>query len=103
MAHSKEFIQAIWEKGRIARGSDPKIWRKDTCNAWIKRNEYGNRSSQFGWEIDRITTGIKGGSYTISNCRPLQWRNNVKKSGGNLVCVVHAKRGSYRRENETIK
>jgi hypothetical protein len=78
MAHSKEFITAIWGKGRIVRGHDPKIWRKDQCNAWIKKSEYGKRSSQFGWEIDKITTGQKGGEYTNSNCRPLQWQNNIK-------------------------
>lgn len=87
MAHSKAFIQLIWEKGKKVRGHNANIWRKDQCGAWIKRSEYGNRSSQFGWEIDRISAG---GVYAAWNCRPLQWQNNVAKSNGRLTCAVQA-------------
>lgn len=87
MAHTEEFIQKIWEKGRTVPGHVNSIWRKDQCDAWIKRGEYGNRNSQFGWEIDRISAG---GDYTVINCRPLQWENNLAKSAGNLKCKVTA-------------
>lgn len=87
MAHSKEFIQDIWEKGTTVRGHEKSIWRKDQCGAWIKRVEYGNRKSQFGWEIDRISAG---GAYIRSNCRPLQYQNNIAKSDGRLSCVTTA-------------
>lgn len=87
MAHTPEFIQKIWEKGKTVRGHDSGVWRKDQCDAWIKRSEHGNRDSQFGWEIDRISAG---GEYSVSNCRPLQWRNNVAKSDGRLKCVTTA-------------
>jgi hypothetical protein len=87
MAHSKEFIDAVWRKGRAVPGHVSLIWRKDQCNAWINKSQYGNRNSQFGWEIDRISAG---GAYTISNCRPLQYANNVAKGDGRLTCTVTA-------------
>lgn len=98
--HTQEFIQTIWEKGQIVPGHDKNIWRKDQCKAWIKRNEHGNRNSQFGWEIDRISAG---GKYISSNCRPLQWKNNLAKSDGNLKCVTTAEVSfSGRHNNKAI-
>ena len=87
MAWSEDTIQKVWEKGRAVEGNDSAKWRKDECGAWIARNQYGNRDSQYGWEIDHISSG---GSDTVSNLRPLQWRNNVDKSDGRLKCNVTA-------------
>ncbi|MCJ8289265.1 MAG: HNH endonuclease [Crocinitomicaceae bacterium] len=78
----------VWAKGKIIRGHDSSVWRKDQCDAWIKYSEYGNRKSQFGWEIDHISPG---GKTILSNLRPLQWRNNVAKSNGWLKRATTAK------------
>lgn len=87
--HSPKFLDAVWAKGTIDPHNDPDVWRKDQCGAWIGRH-YRSRYSQYGWEVDRITTGQNGGEYTVGNCRPLQWRNNADKSGGRLKCKVTA-------------
>ncbi len=87
MAHSPVFINQVWRKGKTVPGVDPAAWRKDQCGAWIRRVDYGNRNSSYGWEIDRI---VAGGPYVASNCRPLQWQNNIAKSDGRLKCVVTA-------------
>lgn len=87
MAWSDDMIQKVWEKGRVVEGNDPKVWRKDECEAWIKRSDYGNRKSQYGWEIDHISPG---GEDVLSNLRPLQWENNVDKGDGRLKCNVTA-------------
>jgi hypothetical protein len=78
-------IQAVWEKGTAVPGFDKNVARKDECNAWMQRNKYGNRESDFGWEIDHISPG---GADTLSNLRPLQWLNNVEKSDGRLKCNI---------------
>jgi len=85
MSYSYEIIQKVWEKAKIIPSNDPNEWRKDECEAWIARDEYGNRNSQYGWEIDHISPG---GSDSISNLRPLQWGNNVDKSDGRLKCNI---------------
>jgi len=83
-----EVVQRVWGKGRTASPNDPNMWRKDECGAWIRRSEYGNRNSEFGWEIDHISP--EGGD-NLSNLRPLQWNNNATKREGRLKCPVIAK------------
>ena len=85
MSFSDERIQQVWEKGKITGDYSPDSWRKDECNVWIKRDDYGNRNSKYGWEIDHISPG---GSDKLSNLRPLQWQNNTDKSDGRLKCNV---------------
>ena len=81
MSFSKEMVQAVWEKGHVVPGYDSSQCRKDQCGAWMVRSEYGNRNSDYGWEIDHISPG---GADVLSNLRPLQWQNNVAKSDGRL-------------------
>ncbi|HRJ07361.1 MAG TPA: HNH endonuclease signature motif containing protein [Prosthecobacter sp.] len=80
-----EKIQLVWNKGAIPIPQEAANWRKDTCGAWIARNQYGNRDSNYGWEIDHINPN---GGDAISNLQPLQWENNVAKSDGRHKCVV---------------
>ncbi|MEI7013843.1 HNH endonuclease signature motif containing protein [Leptospira licerasiae] len=87
MAWTEQEIQRVWEKGQVALPNNPDEWRKDDCGAWLNRKQYGNRNSDFGWEIDHIRAG---GSDSLSNLRPLQWKNNVDKSDGRLKCKVES-------------
>ena len=73
-------VNAVWQKGQIIFGQDPNIYRKDTCGALMKKSEYGNTNSQYGWEIDHIKPSSLGGSDALYNLQPLQWENNRSKS-----------------------
>ncbi|MGL4598867.1 MAG: HNH endonuclease signature motif containing protein [Bacteroidia bacterium] len=92
MSFTEKEIQAVWEKGEIVNGNDPNDVRKDVCEAWMVRNDYGKQST-YGWNIDHITPVSKGGSDELSNLRPLQWENNASKSDGRLVCAITSKGG----------
>jgi hypothetical protein len=95
MNSDEEEIQEVWEKGHVVSGIDPDRWRKDDCDAWIGRIEYGNRDSQYGWEIDHIDPD---GGDDLSNKRPLQWENNLAKGDSKeLKCVVSSS------ENKNVK
>ncbi|MGE3243872.1 MAG: HNH endonuclease signature motif containing protein [Pirellulales bacterium] len=78
---------AVWFKGRAVPGVDGDKWRLDVCGAWIGWQFYGNRNSQYGWEVDHIDP--RGGD-GLHNLQPLQWENNVAKGDGHLACVVTA-------------
>ena len=58
-------MEHIWNKGRKIPGSDDNVWRLDVYDSKIQRNEYGNRRSRHGWEIDHIPNG--GEIYQIFN------------------------------------
>lgn len=90
MGFSDSDVQKVWEKGQIVSNNDPAIWRKDQCGAWVGRSKYGNRDSQYGWEIDHITAEASGGGDELSNLRPLQWENNASKQDGRLSCPITA-------------
>ena len=89
-AFTENEINAVWNKGKIIPGQDPNIWRKDACNATIKRGEYGNTNSSNGWEIDHIKPKSLGGSDDLSNLQPLQWENNRHKGDNwpNWSCKI---------------
>jgi hypothetical protein len=73
-------IQAVWEKGRVVPGVDPRFKRKGVCGAWIERSAYG-KTAQLGsgWEIDHVKPVARGGSDELYNLQPLQWQNNRAK------------------------
>ena len=51
----------------------------DICGAPIKFSHYGDRGSEFGWEIDHIIPESRGGISHLDNYQPLQWENNLAK------------------------
>jgi HNH endonuclease len=84
MEYSEEIIWQVWSRGEVAGGNDPVYWRKDLFGAWLYRGHYENRNSEYGWIIDHIKALDKGGTDNISNLRPLQWENSIRKADSNI-------------------
>ena len=88
MGLTEELIQLVWEKGLKVEEYDPNRVRKDACGAWMIKEDYGDRNSVFGWEVDHIypkskleELGVPEDNIdNILNLRPLNWRNNDSKS-----------------------
>lgn len=78
----------VWDKARIIEGYDPNLYRHDACGAWIAFEDYKNRDSIYGWEVDHIypESKLKKSNVptevidNIKNLRPLNWKNNLSKS-----------------------
>ncbi|MCK4822896.1 HNH endonuclease [bacterium] len=88
MPFTDETIQQVWEKGEVVENHDPDVKRKDAAQAWIRKENYGNRDSIYGWEIDHIRRVSDGGTDDISNLRPLQWQNNLAREDDPFSIVV---------------
>jgi|GEM_PF-1681028 len=69
----------VWSKGQTVPGFDHSSWRKDVCGALMRWDNYGDRNSPYGWEIDHINPH---GGDSPGNLQPLQWQNNIAKSDG---------------------
>ncbi len=65
MSFSEDIVWQVWSKAYVTTVSDAPVWRKDECGAWIQRTQYGNRNSQYGWEIDHIMPKSEGGTDDI--------------------------------------
>lgn len=83
MPFDDETLERIWSKARSIPNKDPNFMRQDACSTPMMKNDYGNRNSKYGWEIDHKDPK---GSNNLSNLQPLQWENNVSKSDGELKC-----------------
>jgi hypothetical protein len=82
-ARRQREIDSVWSKGVEVAGYDPTIWRQDIFGSLMKRSDYGDCSSTFGWEIDHIQpTSLFGSDFL--NKQPLHWRNNRSKSDKGL-------------------
>ena len=83
--------QAVWAKGTPIPGYDPTEYRRDAYGAVMRYFEYGNRNSEYGWEIDHHIPDALGGSDAFGNLRPLHWRNNASL-GGALTGLLSGRR-----------
>ena len=50
----EELKSYVWIKGKIITGYDPAVWRRDDFGNNILFSAYGDRDSEYGWEIDHI-------------------------------------------------
>jgi hypothetical protein len=86
---SDAIVNSVWLKARSVEGQDPAEYRKDACNAWIRRGDYG-RETQYGWEVDHVRPVAEGGADDLSNLQPLHWQNNRHKADSwpNWSCAI---------------
>ncbi len=71
--YDREVLDRVWALAQSVAGNDPALWRKDEHGAWMHRMEYGNRHSQFGWEIADCGSFIR--RVGVSSLRAMQWQN----------------------------
>lgn len=85
---SEEAKLAVWGKAPIAETVKTDGMRLDPCKALMRLEEYGNRDSEYGWEIDHVVPEqlLEDNRVpqdlidNIDNLRPMHWNNNLKKS-----------------------
>jgi len=84
---TQEIIDRLWDNATEVPDRDTNAWRFDPCGALIQKEQYGNRDSEYGWEVDHIVSKaflIKAGAsedeYDAEiNLRAMHWANNDSK------------------------
>lgn len=89
MTHDDHMAKSIWEKGRKLPDRDPTQWRQDQCGAWLRREQYNNAGSEYGWKIVNVTAG---GGDEPQNLQPFHWNNSFDVANGKPQCRVTADR-----------
>lgn len=87
MELTEEKKREIWNKGIIDDKYPSERVRKDACGAFMLYEDFGNRNSIFGWEIDHIYPAALLKEQNIAedliddpiNLRPINWKNNASK------------------------
>ena len=74
-----QVLAAVWTKGREIPNYNSGMWRWDVCGMVMRWDAYGNRASEYGWEVDHVRPVARGGVDAIENLQPLNWRNNAAK------------------------
>ena len=85
--HDKALISVVWEHARAMPEFDPNQWRQDPCGAWIRRDQYMQRSSEFAWRILDIVADHPGEPDTL---RAFHVGNTFNVGHGRPVCRVRA-------------
>ena len=88
MTFTQEQIRKVWEKATIVSRNNPRMFRKDSYGAWIAWKHYGDRNSDFGWEICSKNENSNSFQFQIANLHPLQWENYLSVLEGRRECVV---------------
>lgn len=75
------FIENMWIRAIAVDGVDSALYRQDACGAWIKKDDYKNPQSEFGWGVDQICGTLKKrNKFNIDkNLRPLNLKNIKSK------------------------
>jgi len=77
-AFTQEEIDAAWEKGEVAPGQDPDLYRQDKSGNIIYQYSYG-KDSDMGWNVDHSKPLHEGGTYHPNNLQPFQTEQNKAK------------------------
>lgn len=81
MSYDQETIMAVWNKGKLILTHDSREWRRDDYGNVIRFSEYGDRQSDYGWEIHHVRPTVLGGGDEMGNLRPLHWKANASHGG----------------------
>ncbi|MDW3195858.1 MAG: HNH endonuclease signature motif containing protein [Cytophagales bacterium] len=90
--YTEKEIEEIWKKAEPAGSPDPINLRTDPCGAWIKKDQYGEKT-EYGWSVDHAFPKKNGGTDDLENLRPMQHKNNSSKGYDYpaYVCAITSK------------
>ena len=81
MTMLEDMKRAAWARTSPVPGQ-PNAWefRKDCLGNLVRYNDFGNRHSPFGWELDYIVSRAMGGTQDPENLQALHWKATAARS-----------------------
>ena len=80
----------VWDKAAIVPDLNEWMWRQDPYGRLMFWDDYGDRRSDYGWEIDHIfpRKNFLFAENEPDNQRALHWRSNVSRGAPKLSDVL---------------
>lgn len=72
---------AAWNNAAAIAEYNPAEWRRGVDGSAMRRQDYGDRASQYGWEIGRVVPITHDGRDALDNLRAPHRRNNARRGG----------------------
>ena len=80
MTMLEDLKRAAWARTSPVAGQlNAWEFRKDCLGNLVRYNDFGNRHSPFGWELDFIISRSAGGSTDPANLQALHWKKVAAK------------------------
>ena len=80
MTMLEDLKRAAWARTSPVAGQlNAWEFRKDCLGNLVRYNDFGNRHSPFGWELDYIISRAAGGSTDPTNLQALHWKKVAAK------------------------
>lgn len=91
MQRNEFFVNQVWQKAHCIPGMDPEQFRADEAGGIIKKADYNNKGSLYGWCCDYIQPLWEGGTSELFNVKPLSCLNkmlNIAMLFGDYRCRI---------------
>lgn len=75
--------EKVWAKAHPIAGRDPAVWRRDDDCRTIRYSDFGDRKSQYGWEIEVLP--YAEGKDEFARLKPVHWESHAERNGGDLL------------------
>lgn len=76
--------EAVWQKASRAPDLDPEFFRLDEEGSVIRKTDFNNETSIYGWCFYHLQPVWEGGSDDLGNIKPLSVVNKMLFMAGNF-------------------
>ncbi len=74
---STKLLDQVWQKAGLIPGMDPEKVRRDEQGSIIRKSEFNNESSIYGWCLHHLRPFWEGGNNDLGNVTPLSCTNKI--------------------------
>ena len=77
-------LEEVWEKAVSIPGLDPAHFRRDEQGSLIRKADFNNEGSIYGWCFDHVRPLWEGGESKAGNVIPLNCTNKMISLAGHI-------------------